>query len=235
MSKPVELAPNIYRIPTIGPALNCGLIVEDTGELTLIDAGYKFGHSAIVSAIEALRKKPSDVTRIVLTHAHADHAGGLKRMQEAGGARVYTHEIETPYVEQGKAPQQDRRNFMARIFAMMPFNSFTPCHIDEQITDGQLLDVGGGLRVVHTPGHTPGHVSLLHEKSGVLFVGDALFNNVGLNFSLSWSCSDIPLSRESAGRLGGLDFEVATFMHGTEIRERAKDRVKEFIAKRLGR
>jgi glyoxylase-like metal-dependent hydrolase (beta-lactamase superfamily II) len=235
MTKPVELAPNVYRIGTMGSAINSVLFVESNGELTLVDAGLKSAPRSIVSAIEHLGKKSSDVTRIVLTHAHPDHAGGLKRMQDRSGARVITHEVDAPYVEAGKVPARDQRNFLARVLGMLPGNSFEPCHIDEQIVDGQLLDVGGGLRVVHTPGHSPGHVSLLHEKTGVLIVGDALFNATGLTFSLKWACSDIPLSRETAGRLGDLDFEVATFMHGAEIRENARARIKEFIARKLGR
>ncbi|TML76647.1 MAG: MBL fold metallo-hydrolase [Actinobacteria bacterium] len=133
-----------------------------------------------------------------------------------------------------KAPPRDRRRLSARVLGMMS-SKFEPCEIDEDIADGQLLDIAGGLRVVHTPGHTLGHVSLLHEPSGVLIVGDSLFNTRGIGFSLAPFCSDIPLSRETAGRLGELEFEVAAFMHGPEIRERARERVREFIARRLGR
>src|SRR5439155_2203295 len=103
------------------------------------------------------------------------------------------------------------------------------------MADGQLLDIAGGLRVVHTPGHTMGHVSLMHEPSGVLLAGDSLFNIRKVNFSMRIACQDIPLSRETAGRLGELDFDVVAFMHGPEIRERARERVRDFIARRLGR
>ena len=48
--------------------------------------------------------------------------------------------------------------------------------VDEVLVDGQLLDVAGGLRVLHTPGHSPGHISLLHEPTGVLITGDAIWN-----------------------------------------------------------
>jgi glyoxylase-like metal-dependent hydrolase (beta-lactamase superfamily II) len=144
------------------------------------------------------------------------------------------HGGDAPFARAGQAPPRDRRSFAARVLGMLPFNSFAPCEIDEEIVDGQMLEVSGGLRVVHTPGHTPGHVSLMHESSGVLLVGDSLFNSTGLGFSFAPACSDIPLSRETAGRLGELDFEVAAFMHGPEIREHARDRVREFIARRLG-
>ena len=234
MGQPVKLAENVYRIGTLGPYINAYLLIEPNGELTLVDAGLKGAPKKIVSAIESLGKKPSDVTRIVLTHAHPDHAGGLKRMQGETGARVMCHGVDAPFARAGHAPPRDRRNLTARILGMLPGNSFPPCEVDEEIADGQLLDIAGGLRVVHTPGHTLGHVSLMHEPSGVLIVGDSLFNNTGLGFSIKMACQDIPLSRETAGRLAELDFEIAAFMHGPEIRERARERVREFIAKRLG-
>jgi glyoxylase-like metal-dependent hydrolase (beta-lactamase superfamily II) len=77
MSAPVKLAENVYRIGTLGPWVNAYLFVEPNGELTLVDAGLKGAPKKIVRAIESLGKKTSDVTRIVLTHAHPDHAGGL--------------------------------------------------------------------------------------------------------------------------------------------------------------
>jgi glyoxylase-like metal-dependent hydrolase (beta-lactamase superfamily II) len=235
VAAPVKLAENVYRIGTLGPWVNAYLFVEMSGSLTLVDAGLKGAPKKIVSAIGSLGKKPSDVTRIVLTHAHPDHAGGLKHMQGETGARVMCHPTDAPFARAGHAPPRDRRNFTARILGMLPGNSFAPCEIDEEIADGQLLDIAGGLRVVHTPGHTMGHVALLHESSGVLIVGDSLFNTRKLGFSIKMACEDIPLSRETAGRLGELDFEIAAFMHGPEIRERARERVREFIAQRLGR
>lgn len=230
----IELAPGLYRVPTTPfNAINSFVFVEDSGELTLVDAGLKGAPKKLLAAVASLGKEPSDVTRIVLTHTHLDHAGGAARMCRETGARVHVHEADTPFARAGESPPVDRRSFTARVLAHLPGGDFDPVEVDQTLADGQLLDVGGGLLVIHTPGHTPGHVALLHERSGTLITGDALFNWRGITFSPRFFCSDIPMSRETAWRLGDVDYEVAAFMHGPEIRDGAKGRITEFLSKKL--
>lgn len=228
----VELALDLYRVPTLGNAINSFVFVEDSGELTLVDAGLKRAPKKLLAAISELGKQPSDVTRILLSHTHNDHAGGLARMCHETGARVHVHGGDAEYARRGASPPSDRRAFGARVLAMLPAGRFEAVHVDEELKDNQVLDVGGGLRVIHTPGHTPGHVSFLHERSGTLITGDALFNWRGITFSPRWFCHDIPMSRETAWRFGDVDYEVAAFMHGREIRDGARDRITAFLAKR---
>lgn len=232
MTAPIELGSGVYRVPTMpGDVINSYLIVEGDGSLTLIDAGLRRAPSRISAAIEALGKRSEDIGRIVLTHAHVDHAGGLATMRRRTAARVLGHAEDAPFAAAGHPPPTDRRHLGARLLGMLPAGRFDGCAIDQEIADGEVL--AGGLRVVHTPGHTPGHVSLLHEPSGVLIVGDALFNVLRLRFSIKLWCSDVPLSRESAWRLGGLDFEVAAFMHGPAIADGAQERVRAFLRQKL--
>ena len=233
----VELAPGIFRVPTLGrDFINSFVFTEPSGELTLVDAGLKRAPRRLLAALEAMGKAPSDVTRLVLTHAHADHPGGAARMKRETGAPIHAHVDEARYTPTGLAPPPDRRSFVARVLALVSVRHFEAFDVDETFADGDLLDVAGGLRVIHTPGHTPGHVSLLHEPSGVLLTGDALFNWFGrTTFSMPLSCSDVPLSRETAHRLGDVDYEVAAFMHGPEIRGDARRHVTDFLARRLRR
>lgn len=233
MTRMIELAPGLYRVPTLGrAAINSFVFVEESGELSVVDAGLKGGVKKLLGALETLGKQPDDVTRIILTHTHYDHAGGANRLAGATGGRMHVHAADAPFARKGEPPPSDRRSRAARIMAFMPAG-FEPFEVDEEIRDGQLLDVGGGLRVIHTPGHTPGHVSLLHEPSGTLVTGDAIFNLGRMTFSPKPFCADIPLSRETAWRLGDVDYEVAAFTHGPEIRDRAQEQVKGFLARRL--
>jgi glyoxylase-like metal-dependent hydrolase (beta-lactamase superfamily II) len=103
-------------------------------------------------------------------------------------------------------------------------------------SDNQLLDVAGGLRVLHTPGHTMGHCSFLHEPTGVLITGDSLFNFLDrMTWSYAFFCTDFPLSKQTAERLGDADYEVAAFTHGPEIRRDAREKIRDFLRRHSAR
>lgn len=219
-ARAVPLAPGVWRIPTaVGDLINSYALVEGDGTVTLIDAGMRGSYRRIRAALPAIGVKAGDVRRVVVTHAHRDHVGGLAKVVANTGADVSVHEREAPYLRDGRAPRTVRGKT-----AKIPTVT-----VAEQFLDGTVLPIAGGLQVIHTPGHTPGHVSLLHEPTGVLITGDALFNVRGIRYSLSWFCTDPELSRKSADVLGDLDFEVAAFMHGAEIRTGAREAVRAFL------
>src|SRR5690349_1401346 len=104
----VELAPGLWRIPTAPfDLVNSFLLADEDGALTLVDTGYKWADKRIVAALAGLGKAPQDVQRIVLTHAHTDHAGGLAATKQQTGAAVLTHDREATYLQSGKTPQLD--------------------------------------------------------------------------------------------------------------------------------
>ena len=74
----IEIAPRVYRIPTLGDFINSYALVDDDEQVTLIDCGLKRAPARIVRGLTHIGKHPRDVTRIVLTHAHNDHAGGAR-------------------------------------------------------------------------------------------------------------------------------------------------------------
>jgi glyoxylase-like metal-dependent hydrolase (beta-lactamase superfamily II) len=229
----VMLAPAVYRIPTMGDYINSFAFLDDDGQVTLVDCGLKRAPRRIVDALAGIGRRPADVTRIILTHAHGDHAGGAKEVLDASSARgVDVHTDDVPYVQAGRnAP--GAQTTAGRLLSRGPVASFTSVPVVTELTDGQLLDVAGGLRIVHTPGHTPGHVSLLHEPTGVLITGDAIFNmSARMTWPLAAICSSARQNKQSAHVLGELDYQLAAFTHGPEIRDGAREAIRGFLRRK---
>jgi len=231
-SRTVELAPGVVRIPLLGDYINAFAFSESDGSITLVDCGLKRAPAKIVRALASIGKHPRDVQRILLTHAHFDHAGGASAMLQASAAEGITaHEDDVTYLEAGTPAPTDTSTTSGRLFSRRS-RGFDPVPVAERLHDGQLLPVGGGLRVHHTPGHTPGHVSLLHEPTGTLITGDAIFNMNGRRtWPLAAFCTSWTQNQRSAAVFADLQYDVAAFTHGPELRDRAREQIRGFLAK----
>ncbi len=229
----MQLAPGVWRIATAPRDLVSSFaFVEDDGQVTLVDAGTKRALRRLLAGLAHMNVSPSDVTRIIATHAHPDHVGGLSAMRGRTGASVAVHERDAAYVREGKGPVLDRSTLGGRL--RRHNSGSTPTPVDAELTDGEVLDVAGGLRVLHTPGHTPGHVSLLHEPTRVLVTGDSIWNMRGrMTWSVPMFCTDAAMAKETAHVLGEVDYEVAAFTHGPEIRDGAREAVRGFLRHKL--
>jgi len=231
MTRPVQLATGVWRIPTVGSDLvNSFAFEEPDGSLTLVDTGIKrVGPRNVVRGLAAMGRRPDEVHRILLTHAHFDHAGGAAGVVRRTGAALLAHEEEAQWPGRGRTPPMRRVSLLRTVLdATRP--KLEKVEVGSTFREGDLLDVAGGLRVLHTPGHTAGHCSFLHEPTGVLITGDSLFNWFDrMAYSYALFCSDVPLSRQTADRLAEVDYEVAAFTHGPEIRDRAREKVREFL------
>lgn len=229
----IRLAPGVWRIPTlVGDLINSFAYVDADGSVTLVDCGIDRAPPRIVAGLAAIGKHPKDVVRILLTHVHPDHAGGAAEMARQSGAPVRVHEGDAQSAKAGRVlPRPDQRFLLGRLFSRLNSGKFDAVEVGESLADGEVIAIGGGLRVVHTPGHSPGHVSLLHEDSGVLVTGDALFNWKwrGIRWAPKFLCSDFVMTRQTAHVLGDLDYTTAAFTHGPEITERAREQVRGFL------
>lgn len=232
-SRPVRIAEGVWRVPTLGAsAINSYVLLDDDGTVTLVDTGLKGAPKRLAASLSEIGKRPADVSRIVLTHAHPDHVGGAGTMRQRTGSPVHIHDEDAGYLRRGRRPPPDPAQPLARVFAFVS-SSLPSCPVDETFAEGDVLPVAGGLRVLHTPGHSPGHCSFLHQRSGVLITGDALFNwRHRISYSVAFLCSDFALSKDTADRLGEVDYEIAAFTHGPEIREDAREAVRSFLRRR---
>lgn len=233
-SPALQLAPGVWRIPTVrGDLVSSFAFVDDDDQVTLVDAGTRRAPRRILAGLAHMGVAPSDVTRLLVTHAHPDHVGGLSAMRGRTGATVAVHERDAAYVREGKGPVLDRSTLGGRLLRRNRGSAPTP--VEEQLVDGQVLDVAGGLKVLHTPGHSPGHVAFLHEPSGVLVTGDSIWNMRGrMTWSIATFCTDHAMSQRTAEVLGEVDYQVAAFTHGPEIRENAREAVRGFLRRRRG-
>jgi len=231
----VLLAPGVYRIPTLGDYINSFAFLEDDGQVTLVDCGLSRAPARIVAALAGIGRHPSDVTRIILTHAHADHAGGAKQIVDQAAAEgVDVHAEDADDIRSGTIPPV-AASTMGRLVARGPMSHFEPVAVSRELTDGEELEVGGGLRILHTPGHTPGHISLIHQTTGVLITGDVIFH-MGWRDRMRWPvsavCTNATLNRQSAHVLAETEYDIAAFTHGPEIRERAREQVRDFVRRK---
>ena len=192
---PISLPTPFY----IGP-VNVYLIAEDP--LTLIDTGPKT-KEAIEALREGLRRsgfRVSDICRIVLTHAHEDHCGLARSLRdEAKDADVLIHDWETGHrvgrleheehralLERAGVPREEIET-MRKLYEHMRLyaDSFDDHEYSSLEDEAELEFETGALRVVHTPGHTPGSCSFIREADRTVIAGDCVLKRITPNPILS--------------------------------------------------
>jgi glyoxylase-like metal-dependent hydrolase (beta-lactamase superfamily II) len=230
----IEIVKNVYRLPTMGAFINSYAFINQDSSVTLVDCGLKGASKKLVADLARIGKHPKDVTSIVFTHAHDDHVGGAAEMiASCETSLVQMHEADADLTSEGKTPPQDRSRFSGKIMALMPKSSYEPFTVTRKLKDADLIDTAGGLKVIHTPGHTDGHISLLHLESETLITGDSIFNmSSRLTWALSGFCVNYEQSQQTAKRFLDFDFKTACFTHGPEIRGNGKERIKQFLSKK---
>ncbi|MDP9383670.1 MAG: MBL fold metallo-hydrolase [Actinomycetota bacterium] len=214
--------PGISAVLFPKAVVNAFVVLADVP--TLIDTGTPGGAAKLLRAVEAAGVRPGDVGRILLTHRHADHVGNAAELARATGAEVHVSATDAAYVGEGREQPRPRpatplgQALVPYVKVALPWR-LDPVGVQPTLSDGATV---GPFRVIDTPGHTAGHVSLLWDERGVLFTGDAAANltRVGPH-----PASDDPdRARESFRRLAALEFDAACFGHGRSIASGARRR-----------
>lgn len=229
-----EVAPDLaYRRLAIVNVVFYGAPRGGDGHWVLIDAGIGGTAGLIIRAAEE-RFRGVPPAAIILTHGHVDHVGGLEELAERWNAPIYAHELEQPYLD-GRAayPPPDPTvggGLMAAFSGLFPRGPFDVSRwLHTLPADGSVPGMPG-WRWIHTPGHTPGHVSLWREADRTILAGDAFITtNQESAYAVAtqkpemhgppmYYTQDWEKARWSVERLAALEPELVVTGHGRAMR-----------------
>jgi Zn-dependent hydrolases, including glyoxylases len=222
----MEIVPGIHRVDEASSNLahsNVYLVINKQ-DLYVVDTGTKGNAEKIAAYIEKLGRQPKEVSTIILTHYHMDHAGSAKDLQELTGAKVAAS-IEDAVVISGKEPYPKPKNLLMRAASFM---KPAPVDVEVPLKDGDTI---GDLTVYVMPGHTAGSIMLLDKQKKVLFSGDTLRQEKGKVTAgpehFTW---DAAKQKESLQRVAEMDFEVLLPGHSEPLMSNASVAVREYAA-----
>jgi len=220
IAKNVEMLEIITNMGTIYPTL-----VWDDNNLVLIDAGLPGQIELFKKAIEGAGFDVKNITAIILTHQDIDHIGCVTDLLElAPNAKVLAYKDEAPYIDGRETPI--KLATMEANYANLPDDrkawyeqlkrGFASCKIkiNKELEDGEILPICGGIQVVYTPGHTPGHICLYLQEGKVMVVGDAaIIENgelIGSRPQITW---DTKLAEESFEKIKNHEHDAIVTYH----------------------
>jgi glyoxylase-like metal-dependent hydrolase (beta-lactamase superfamily II) len=232
-----EIMPGVHVVDGVGMpgrpgTVNVCLLV-DKDECTLIDAGFPGVGQPLSAALASLGMPPTSVRRIIVTHHHFDHTGGLAEAVRLTGAEVWAHTADAGFID-GSVPRavpawvrEGTGAPAATASAMKP----EPVAVTLRLVGGEELGVLGGIRILHTPGHTPGHLSLLLPELSLLIAGDALRYEDGMvGGAPEHYNADTARAHETIRELIALDFEHMLPYHGDHLSAEASTKARADLA-----
>ncbi|HET7011864.1 MAG TPA: MBL fold metallo-hydrolase [Anaerolineales bacterium] len=205
-------------------------LIDEGGSWTLVDAGPPEAADQVVAAVR-LTTDDQSVRRILLTHAHYDHAGGLDALRQAWNPAVVCHREEVPFVTGGQSYRRQRARAAAFWFGRFFMRAKRwRIPVARDLEAGQSAD---GMVVIHLPGHTPGHIGLLHVHDGAMICGDAVMNLRGrLSPPFASATPDPGAAEASMLRLGEIDFQHLLPSHGPPILGRGREAILDLLERR---
>ncbi|SHL47466.1 MBL fold metallo-hydrolase [Flavobacterium saccharophilum] len=218
-----NIAKDVYQIPLFPRSgINCYL-VEDM----LIDAGIRSSGNIILKAL-----KHKDVSKHVLTHAHADHQGSSKIICETLNIPLFCSELEKQAAENGNVTFEypNPNHFISKF--QKKFWAGKGHQVSDILKEGDQI---GEFTVIETPGHSSGHLSFFRESDGVLIVGDVLTNinllttKVGLHEPPNLFTADKETNRKSILKLASLKPKILCFGHGPVLKNNGE--FEKFVQK----
>ena len=217
------------------------LLRDDDGSSTLIDTGMPGQLEQFRELMQKAGVPLSSLARIIITHQDIDHIGGAQALVDESHAEVFAHPDDKPYI-QGELPlikmnaeriaamvaslPESERDAARAMFAHPP-----RVRVDKNLSDGQELPFHGGIVVIHTPGHTPGHVSLYLRKHRILVSGDAMVVQDGvLSGPNPGATPNLEQATKSLSKLVAYPIDRVVCYHGGLSPAGASERIRELCA-----
>ena len=232
-----QIAPGIYSLEQSKGGDVHAFLLDDGEDLTLIDTLFDTGARRVLDRINSIGRTVTDLKRIVLTHGQRSRPGGLATLKRLSGATVYSHAWEADIVAGERTAQPITlvpmrplrtywRVYYLQFGAALGRGKHPPCHVDATLEDG---DTVGPVRVIHAPGHTPGHLAFWWPDRKVLFAGDAIATYPV--FAPGWPVFTLNPTQHRASliRMSELDPEVLAVGHGDPITAGAAVRLRSLV------
>ncbi|EOG8707564.1 TPA: MBL fold metallo-hydrolase [Bacillus paranthracis] len=182
------------------------ILLWDDEMAVLIDTGFPGQFEDIQVEMERVGVSVDKLKVVILTHQDIDHIGSLPNVLENGVSdiKVYAHELDKPYIE-GDLP------LLKEVHVENPPKG----KVSDTVIDGQELPYCGGILILHTPGHTPGHISLYLKRSKILVAGDSMYSVNGVLGGVHAPTTlNIMEARQSLKKYLNLDIESVVCYHG---------------------
>ena len=205
----IKIIPCRVAISTKGVVKS--FLLDAADRVILVDTGASDADADIImDAIKDMGHEHADLKLCVLTHRHGDHTGGLKKLKKTLKFEVMAHELDMPAIQ--KSSGYD---------------------VEHVVKGGERLPDCGGINILHTPGHTAGHISLHLPQKKTLIAGDAIVSaGEHLVVSPTYLSSDPDAASESVKRLiaMNLDLERILVGHGDDVYEGASNNLGRIFA-----
>ena len=215
-------------------------VMWDSENMVLVDVGYGGQLEVLKDSFSREGLDFNKVNMVIITHQDLDHFGGLAEMVETSNhpIEVMAPEEDEPYIQGEKPLVRLNANFLnilpedRRKMVKQTYENFRTVDVNKALSDDEELDYAGGIAVIHTPGHTPGHICLYHHQSKTLIVGDALNITDG---TLTGPRKDILMEEDYETALGSLqkllkfDVENIITYHGGLYTDKPHESIENIL------
>lgn len=228
--KPVQISDGVHQFRAIGARVT---VLIEGSQAILVDAGSLGSLSSIRGGLKALGLTPEQVARVVVTHAHPDHSGGLGELLGGRETPVDAHRLDADVIEGVPPPPVPRqRGVLSAVTQPLVARLMgRAVPVGRRLEDGDVIPFGTEVRVVHLPGHTDGSIALYLPEKRVVISGDALQYKFARSLSPPGAgvTQDPAQAMRSLEKLLDLDFETMCFSHYPPLRDDPRGALQRLI------